>query len=188
MLDPFEFRISFQSSHRNAPDKYVALWMYANVRSAKLKEWRGQQSHPYRDDEWVAGGMVHVLRDKRPSIEWNLADRGTRVEVVESAINFIRSEVLPYFAQFADPALLVSELTDRQIPAFELASSVEFALCFGTREQARQILDRFSSQRQDLSGQIAQSSAAFQTKGFPPYHVTSYADQFAWVSVAYSLA
>src|SRR5450631_2114966 len=101
---PFNYRVSFQSSHNNIPGKHVALWMHANVRSPRLKKWRGEQLKPYRNDGWVAGGMVHLLNRRHVMIEWKLANDETRSAVVEDAIQFIRTEVFPYFHRFSDPS------------------------------------------------------------------------------------
>ena len=185
--DPFSYRISFQSSHNNIPGKHVVLWMHANVHSSRLKKWRGEQLKPYRKDGWVAGGMVHLLNRKSAMLEWELANEDNRRLVVDDAIRFIRSEVFSYFRRFDDSSAVISELCLKEVPAFELASSIEFALCFGNHQQAQLILNRFISQRTDLHDQIETSTQAFRNEGFPAYHPTAYADQVAWVRTAYHL-
>jgi hypothetical protein len=99
--DQFSFRVAFQSSHNNIPGKHVVLWMHANVRSPKLGNWRRQQSKPYRNDDWVPGGMVHLLNRRHAMIEWELAHDSTREGTIEDAINFVRTEVIPYFHKFS---------------------------------------------------------------------------------------
>jgi hypothetical protein len=86
--------------------------------------------------------MVQLLKDNR-FIEWNLADQDKRATVIADAIDFVRLVVLSYFERFSDPGVLISDLGQREIPAFEIASSVEFALCFGTKKEARHVLDRW---------------------------------------------
>jgi len=186
----FNYRVSFQSSHNNIPGKHVALWMHANVRSPRLKKWRAEQLKPYRNDGWVAGGMVHLLNRRHAMIEWELANDETRSAVVEDAIQFIRTEVFPYFHRFSDPSAVISELCLKEIKeinAFGLASSVEFALCFGSHEEAQRILNRFISQRQDLRDQIEIASQTFRKEGFPAYFPFANAEQVAWVKTAYHL-
>jgi hypothetical protein len=130
--------------------------------------------------------MVHLLKDNR-FIEWNLAHQDKRATVIADAIDFVRLVVLPYFERFSDPGVLISDLGQREIPAFEIASSVEFALCFGTKKEARHVLDRFVMERRDLWEQIEQATLAFREQGLPAYQVTTYADQVAWVRTAYGL-
>lgn len=185
--DPFDYRVSFQSSHNNIPGRHVALWMHANVSSPRLKKWRGEQLKPYRKDGWVAGGMVHLLSRTHAMIEWELANEETRPLVVEDAIRFVRSEVFSYFQRFGDANAVISELCLKEIEAFGLASSIEFALCFGSHEQAQRILNRFVSQRQDLRDQIDLATRTFREQGLPAYQTIDYADQVAWVRTAYHL-
>ncbi len=78
---------------------------------------------------------------------------------------FVRLVVLPYFERFSDPGVLISDLGQREIPAFEIASSVEFAWCFGTKKEARHVLDRFVMERRDLWEQIEQATLALREQG-----------------------
>jgi hypothetical protein len=184
---PFRYFIFFQSSHNNIPGQHVALWMHANVRSPVLKKWRNGQLKPHRNDAWVAGGMVHNLKRDHAMIEWEIANKETRSAVVQDAIRFIRAEVLTYFQRFSDPGAVISELCHQEIKAFELASSIEFALCFGTHAQAQMILNRFIDHRKDLERQIEIATRTFRNEGFPNYYAAAYAEQVAWVRTAYHL-
>ncbi len=120
-------------------------------------------------------------------LEWELANEENRHLVVDDAIQFIRSAVFSYFRRFDDPSAVILELCLKEIPAFEVASSVEFALCFGSYQQAQIILNRFISQRKDLHDQIEIAPQAFRKEGFPAYHAAAYAEQVAWVRTAYNL-
>jgi hypothetical protein len=187
VTDNFKFRISFASSHDNRAGIYVALWMYASIRNLQLQQWRKRQSHPYRSDDWVAGGTVHVLADKK-YFEWNLAEDAKRAAVVADGIGFIRAYILPYFNTFSDPGLVISKLCHSEIPAFEIGSAIEFAMCFSNKDQAQRVLTRFILERKDLADQIEISTCTFRERGFPPFQATSYADQVAWVRRAYGLS
>lgn len=101
--DHFNYRVSFQSSHLNAAGELVRLWLHASVRSERLKEWRSKQQRPYRRDDWVAGGMVHLLHGKQTLIQWNLASPHNRQVVISDVIAFVRKEVLAYFQLFSSP-------------------------------------------------------------------------------------
>ena len=185
--DPCSYHVSFQSSVNNIPGQHVVLWMHANVRSLKLRDWRRQQAHPHRDDDWVAGGMVHLLNRKHAMIEWELADPSRRGATIEDAIQFVRTEVFSYFRKFGDPPALIEELCTKDVNAFGVASSVEFALCFGSREQAQRILDRYVAQRPDLRDKIETETQTVRREGFSEFFATSYTDQVAWVRIAYDL-
>jgi hypothetical protein len=184
---PFNYRIAFQSSHNNIRGQHVVLWMHANVLSPQLRHWRRQQSHPHRNDDWVAGGMVHLLSRRHAMIEWELADASTRGATIEDAIQFVRTEVFPYFHKFSDPATLIEKLCTEDVNAFGVASSVELALCFGSRERAQRILDRYVAQRPDLRDKIETETQTIRRGGFPEFFATSYAEQVAWVRIAYDL-
>lgn len=184
----FLFRVSFQSSHNNVAGLHVVLWMHANVSSPTLMKWRTEQPHPYRKDGYVAGGMVHLLEQKHPMIEWELADPTDRNETVQDAVSFIRSSVLPYFAQFENPKNVIEKLRTSKINAFDVASSVEFTLCFGAKADAQAVVTRFLGERPDLRNAVEESLARLRERGFPSLFLTCYADQIAWVRLAYGLA
>jgi hypothetical protein len=184
--DTFKLRISFGSSHDHKLGSYMLLWMHANVRSSQLRRWRQKQRHPYPGDDWVAGGMAHGFADKG-YFEWNLAEDSRRSAIIAHAIEFIRAHVLPYFNTSSDPPLVISKLCRSAMPAFEIGSAVEFALCFGNKEQAQHVLNHFVTGRKDLADQIAMAGRAFRERGFPPFQLSIYADQIAWVRTAYDL-
>src|SRR5882724_9777993 len=57
----FSYRISFQSSRHNIPGQHVSLAVAANVWSKELEDWRRRQPLARRQDDWVAGGLIHLL-------------------------------------------------------------------------------------------------------------------------------
>jgi len=184
----FNYRVSFQSSHLNVAGEHVRLWLHASVRSQRLKDWRSRQQRPYRSDDWVAGGMAHLLHGKQTLIQWNLASPNNREAVISDVIAFVREEVLAYFQLFSNPHETIAILAKQGIGAFGVASSVEFALCFGDKEQAQRVLDRFLLQREDLQDQIESAMQRLRIEGFPDDIPSSYAEQVAWVRLAYDLA
>jgi hypothetical protein len=183
----FRYMIAFQSSHNNIPGQHVALWMAANVRSPSLKKWRSQQTRPYRTDDWLAGGMVHLLCGKHSWVEWELADPQARKNTVNDAIRFIREVVLPYFQQFDDPDGVTRLLLDKPIPECDLASSVEFLLHCGKQAEGQQVMDRFVAVRPDLQAEMIRLTEQFRREGLPNRRSHGYAEQVAWLRVAYDL-
>lgn len=152
----FAYRVSFQSSHNNISGRHVRLWMHATVRSKCLQTWRETRLPPNLINDFVAGGMVHRLRMTHAMVEWELADATKRPSVISDIVAFIHSDVLPYFARFTDLTALISDLAKRNIHAFDLRPSVEFAICFGDQEAGQRVLDRFVAERPDLSELIAE--------------------------------
>ena len=157
--DGFGCEVAFQSSHYNVSGRHVQLWMHATVSSPKLQKWRAERLPPELASEHVAGGMVHLLGNKFALVQWELADPADREKTILDSIAFIHDEVLPYFAQFADPKALIMSLAEASIPAFDLVPSVEFAYCFGSEAHAQAVLNRFVRDRPDLHEAIASEQA-----------------------------
>lgn len=156
----FTNEIIFQSSHYNVSGRHVQLWMHATVASEELKEWRAQRRSPQLASAYVAGGMVHLLRNKFGLLQWELADPRDRGATIADALGFIHSEVLPYFGRFENIDALLSELSASAVPAFELVPSVEFSYCFGGQSHAQATLDRFVRDRPDLQAAISAEQAS----------------------------
>lgn len=185
---PFSFSVSFQSSHHNVAGEHVALSLAGRVTSRVLKAWRTRQELCFRNDDWVAGGMAHLLGTDFAYVEWDLADPVTRPQTVAEIIRFVDEVVMAYFELFTDPAGVIERLAYSAIPEFQLGSAVEFALCFGTRADAQAILDRFALERPDLVSAASRSVLRFQRDGTPKHAVNAYAEQVAVVVVAYGLS
>ncbi|MBI2390182.1 MAG: hypothetical protein HYV09_11390 [Deltaproteobacteria bacterium] len=182
-------RVLFQSSHNNVAGEHVAMWMYAHVQSAALGAWREKQRRRAREDDFVAGGMVHLLEPDGPKmIEWELARAAARDAAVADVVSHLRSVVLPYFSLFAAPPALIERLKRRSVPAFELASSVEYALCFGDARDAQAILDAYLRERPDLEAPSRAAQEKLATSGPPARCPNAYAEQIAWLRVVHSLA
>jgi hypothetical protein len=158
------------------------------VTSSPLKAWRTQQQRTYRSDDWVAGGLGHLLGTSLAYIGWDLADKSERTETTADVKRFVREVVLAYFTKFSDPKLVIEELTRKDIPAMELASAIEFALCFGTIVDAQTILDRVLAERPKLISPAIEAAARFREQGVPNYIVTRYAEEAALMSVIHKLS
>ena len=139
----FTYTVSFHTSSTNISGRSVSLSMAANVGSSQLKSWRSAQPHPSRADDWVCGGLAHRLGTGLTFVEWDLADPLARPAVIADVVAFIRAVILPYFRRFDSPEHIIDLLAVAPIPTFEIASSVEFALCFGDPEACSAGLGRF---------------------------------------------
>jgi hypothetical protein len=182
------FRISFQSSHHNVPGRHICLRVAAVVRSKRLEEWRQAQPRALRCDDWVAGGLIHLLGLRAAFIEWELADADARPAVIADAREVIRRVALPYLAAFTDPSRLIGAVEIGDVPAFQVGDAVEFALCFSDKAHARKILQRFVTERPDLATAIREAEEKIRREGYPRHLSTAYADQVAFLRAAYALA
>lgn len=151
---PFTFRIAFQSSRYNVAGERIQLWMHAVVHSPDMKALRAPHLvAPFADDV-VAGGLVHVLGEEVPLNGWNLAPPSSRSATVGQIVDVARLKVLPFFDQFERPAEVICQLKERSLPMFDLRHAVEFALCFGSRETAQVVLDRFIDEMPELPSAV----------------------------------
>jgi len=177
--------INFQSSRYNASGRHVQLWMHATVSSHVLQAWRAERLPAELSTEYLAGGMVHLLGTRYAFVQWELADPADRAATIADAVSFIHDEVLPYFSLFEEPATLIARLMDQTLPGLDLRPSVEFAYCYGSKEQAQLVLDRFIRERPDLHDAIIiEQSRASPSLLMAP---TSYAEQVAFLRTQYRL-
>jgi hypothetical protein len=111
----FTYRVSFQSSHKNVPGQYVALWIHATALSKRLAEWRASQPHAVGVGDGVAGGQIGNLVRPHGWRDWNLAGSIMRA-VIADATSTVRSIALPYFERFADIPSLCDCFSVRSCP------------------------------------------------------------------------
>ena len=151
-------QISFATTRHNLRGRFAFLLPHAGVRSAKLKAWRNLQDAPFRDEDWVAGGMIHRLLSEEeyqkvePVCQWNFAVERLREETTLDLISFIRFYVVRYFEYFSSAENAISHLLTHprnsrspvSIPAFEIEDSVEYVLCFGSKQQASDLINKVS--------------------------------------------
>lgn len=182
-----KFSISFQTSTKNVPGQYVQMLICANVKSIALKKWREKQSNPYRKDDWVAGGLVHLLDERSTYIEWDLADKCIRPQVIADVVQHIKDVVLPFFSLFEDPMAAIDVLEKSDIPSMDISDAVEFALCFGSKGQAQSILNRYVKEHPDFRTDIEKFLEDFGLNGYPEFAVTQYAGKIAWMCLSYGL-
>ena len=69
----------------------------------------------------------------------------------------------------------------------DIGSAAEFALCFGSRDQAQAILQRFLAERPDLAESIAKAEDDIRRQGLPVHVLNAYADQIAFMHIHYGM-
>jgi len=187
-IKPLTYKISFGTSYHNIPGEYVSLNIYANIRSIALKKWRNNQNNPYLTNDWVAGGMSHLIStDSDVLTKWDLADTNHREDIISDIIVYIKSQIFPYFEQFSDPPKIIERLKFQNIPEFSIGSVIEFALCFGSLKDAQEILNRYLTQNPDIYKNFKSKIERLEREGFPDHIVSAYSEQVAWVSKSYGL-
>jgi hypothetical protein len=183
----FVFRVSFQSSRNNVAGEYVALWIHANVVSQTLKKWRITNRSIRGPYDFVAGGQIGNLAERRSWLEWNLADPANRDAEVQSAIRTIRELALPYFAEFVEPANISAKLLRGDLAEMDLMCMFDFAACFSSLAAARDIAARFLARRPDLLEEYRERMAHFQHAGLPDGVPSGWVDQLAALSIRFEL-
>lgn len=185
--DDLKFTIHFQSSYNNVAGELVSLIFAANIRSRIIKKWRIAQSRPLRKDEWIAGGLIHLIDGNNVFIRWNLADKESRKETINDIITQINEIAIPFFDKFLMPEMVINELTRASINAFNIGDQIEYSLCFSGIRKAQMVLNRFLSNRPDLLPDILKSKDNLKENGFPDYFVTRHSDVIAHILTAYDL-
>jgi hypothetical protein len=182
----FSHQISFHSSYHNIPGRHVSLSAAARVRAKKLEEWRKLQPRSWRSDDWLAGGMIHLLGTDRAYITWELADASSRPATTADIVACLGGVVLPYFARFEEPARLIAELERAHVPACQLPDAVELALCFSGPASAKKIIRRFVDSRPDLAESIREAETRVAREG-AKRHPAGYAEEVAFLRFTYGL-
>ena len=184
-MGDFSFQIAFNSSHHNVAGSHVSLEVASTVFSPKLKKWR--KAHPpVHVWDYVAGGNIGRLRTKPKYLEWNLAESGTRAEVIESVIESINLVAIPFFSRFEDVGTLSSILIEHDLPTMEIDRVVEFLLCFADVNTARKAANRFLREHPDLMEDYHRSVKTYTVAG-PKREPDENAACLAYASVFFGL-
>ncbi|MGO4685204.1 DUF4304 domain-containing protein [Hyphomicrobium sp. 2TAF46] len=181
------FVLKFDTSRWNIRGINVRFSPSVEIYSSVLADWRRQRrifdGHgPFNAAIWsglACGGLNNILtetvgRTYPVSCSWNVAYIETRGRIVDDIEAFIREYVLPYFEFFLDrknvlEALIVGDKDCRgltSIPGLDITEAIEYALCFGTLEQASAILHRRKKLLSNLTGtEVEQRFQTFRQKG-----------------------
>lgn len=162
----FEHAILFYSTRGNYPGVHVELQMSGHVSSKRLQAWRASMGDEPAGDH-VAGGLAHNLGTTYRMISWELANPAERDATIQDALAFIRSDILPFFALFDEPAALIARLEREEVPGMSPTGQVHFAYCFGGKEQAQRVLDRFLRTRPDIAAAVERALLADTPDALP---------------------
>jgi hypothetical protein len=181
----FAFHISFQSSHHNIPGELVALWIHANVTSPTLKKWRSGHPCLSKGSDFVGGGQIGNLLPQHSWMEWNLALPTEREREIDDAIAAIRRVVFPYFAMFDDIPQLMPRLVSEDLPSFDVASALDFLMCFGSPTDALQAAKRMLRELPGAKQRYPAALDRFRREGLPPHMLTVHGEVLAAATVIY---
>ncbi len=162
-----KFEIHFQSSSRNylLADTYgsafdralskfplfgdlaafgnITLIEHANVSSKALKIFRRAVPGAWASDGAVTGGQIGNLQVPAKWVTFNLANPNTRHAVVARAKELITDVGIPYLERFYKPEDVIQSLLEGTMPWTWEPSALEYVCCFGKRQKALRLLERF---------------------------------------------
>jgi|SRR5580704_1174739 hypothetical protein len=131
----------------------ITLIAHAVGYSKTFELWQSKQPHPSGAKGLIAGGQIGNLQEKHKWIAYNLANPHTREHRIKLAIQLIRSVGLPYLYAFRHPAKLIERLIDGHLQGFSESGALEYAMCFGSTDQAKKLLQallrEFPEQREE---------------------------------------
>lgn len=187
------FRIVLETSRWNIQGSSVTVAPYIWLDSTALTEWKNE--HPRRQTDqtlfhrtWdgLVAAMIddilsETLSQRLPGMcEWNIADPALRTDTIDDIVQFLRTHAVPYFTLFEQPSAVLERLIIGEkdcrgqtcIPGLDLQEAVEFALCFGTIEQASAVLFRHNQLLSNLQGsEVEKRFQTFTQAGLPKRHV-----------------
>lgn len=186
-----KFEIHFQSSFRNylVPDAgadtpkrgisklmpfgdfatygNVTLIEHASVHSKILKNFRKSLRNSWTADGAVTGGQIGNLRSPARWVQFNLANPHTRTKAITEAHGLIDTVALPYFDLFKNPADVVARLLDGSMPWTWEPSALEYLCCFGSIDQALQLLKRFINESPSRAAEYRDVLLRYRSDGTP---------------------
>jgi hypothetical protein len=145
----FSFEVSFSSDHYNVAGKHVALAVCGLVQSNHFKKWQ-KASALLNPTGFVVSGQLGYLTTEHLELQWELANPESRGAVIDGAVRAIREIAFPFFARFNDMPQLRLDLQHHRVPMMDIACTIDFLMCFGSRAEAIIAGRNFLQQRQDL--------------------------------------
>jgi hypothetical protein len=124
-------------------------------------------NQPLAAGDGVTGGQIGNLQPKPKWIEFNLANPHRRASVIGEVIALIRRVALPYFARFAEPARVIEGLLDGSMPWMWEPSALEYTACFGTQQQARDLLWQYLRMRPNQIEDYRRLIVEYGANGIP---------------------
>jgi hypothetical protein len=168
-IGDLKFKIHFQSSSRNylvadtrgsgfnralsklpvfgdlATFGNITLVEHANVSSKSLRSFRCAVPGAWATNGAVIGGQIGNLQEPAKWVQFNLANPNTRRAVIAKAKKLIDNVGIPYLERFNEPDNVINGLLEGTMPWMWEPSALEYVCCFGAKQKALQLLNRFIS-------------------------------------------
>ena len=175
------FEITFRSDRHNVAGRRAAVWIYANIISAKYANWARKHPHPWirdlalrqgRYSGMIFGSQIGNLAAQQRLMEWDFADASCRMEEIEDAAAAIRETILPYISLFGAPAKAVDILLHDQGKLFarELLS---YALIEFGQTQAEEMGRSLLKAIPWIRSKYEPAYRRFRQKGLPKTWISS---------------
>ncbi len=139
-----------ESERENSIYGSVSLYVLVGVSSRSMQSWRMSLAHPLRTSAGIAGTYLsHLVGNGRRWLTVNLANERTRPARIRTIVELIRSGAIPYCERFREPKQVVASLLNVPDPGMLDFGELEYAVCYGGREAATAILQRYLRDRPD---------------------------------------
>jgi len=186
-------QISLQSSTRNRTGKQISVGLHVVVRDGELRSWR--QAHPdlvLCDSDWLVGQPLGYVSGRANGYFYgsyedgvvDLLDPAARLRTLSALVALVRSSVLPWFGETADPAQML------RAPAVTLqagsSSIVEWLASRDRRDLIEPLVDRILSAQPGMRDDY-QRGRELAHRGHRP-STTDRGEALGWSTVRLSLA
>lgn len=166
------FKIGFFESQG-----FQQIDLVLEVQSRELKAWRKAKGVPHISSTVMVGRLDFLLEGKR--LQGFDANKSDALVLVETTV---RTQVEPFFHLFHQPERAVMEAMSLKIPGWAPIPRIEFILCFGTHEQARQTAIKWLQQNIGIYYAYASHFQSYRGGGLVPYSGGGYAKELAHAS------
>lgn len=147
-VGPFTHIVSFRADGANTSRHYVAVTMYAQVKSSALKKWRmANNGATDSDNFWIR--QFGYLTAAHDYFKWQLHDPASRIEEINHMIATVRDIVLPAFEACSSMQSLSDRMLERSEITWTPQWAIDIALWLGNKQAAEKLLGIFLEQRPD---------------------------------------
>jgi len=165
----------------------VTLIAHTGIHSKTFKLWRASQKQPLGSDDLITAGQIGNLQAKPKWLEFNLANPQRRDRLISEVVELIRTIALPYLARFSNPQEVIAGLIGGTMPWWWEPSALEYIACFGTTEQARDLLERYIRMRPGQEREYRDRLKEYRKQGIPEVFDSRAAGRLAKTALALGL-
>ena len=145
----------------------VVFIVRLGVESKGIARWRASLESPLSGGGGIAGTNIGYLAPERRWLEINLANQSMRDARVDAMVHLIRDAGLTFFDQFRHADELVASLIKSANPAMMDFTEIEYAICHGSLEAGRQVLERWLREWPDCVAEYQAALQEYRENGLP---------------------